>query len=190
MSVTAAQGFRASGVTAGLKPSGRPDVAVVVNDGPQHAAAGVFTTNRVAAAPVRLSRAALADGRAAAVVLNSGGANAATGAAGLEDARRTVEHTAAALSVDPADVVVCSTGLIGERLAMPLLLEGVSAAAGTLSADGGGDAAVAIMTTDTVPKQALATGEGYVIGGMAKGCLLYTSPSPRDRQKSRMPSSA
>ncbi|MEW1965026.1 bifunctional glutamate N-acetyltransferase/amino-acid acetyltransferase ArgJ [Micrococcus sp. NPDC078436] len=169
MSVTAAQGFRASGVTAGLKPSGRSDVAVVVNDGPQHAAAGVFTTNRVAAAPVRLSRAALADGRAAAVVLNSGGANAATGAAGLEDARRTVEHTAAALSVDPADVAVCSTGLIGERLAMPLLLEGVSAAAGSLSADGGGDAAVAIMTTDTVPKQALATGEGYVIGGMAKG---------------------
>ncbi|MGC5049471.1 bifunctional glutamate N-acetyltransferase/amino-acid acetyltransferase ArgJ [Micrococcus porci] len=169
MSVTAAQGFRAAGVTAGLKPSGKPDVAVVVNDGPSHAAAGVFTTNRVAAAPVRWSRQVLTDGRADAVVLNSGGANAATGHAGFQDAHRTAEHAAEALGVSAGDVVVCSTGLIGERLPLDTLLAGVDAAAAGLAEDGGADAALAIMTTDTVPKEAQASGEGWTVGGMAKG---------------------
>ena len=141
MSVTAARGFRAAGVTAGLKPSGAPDVAVVVNDGPSRAAAGVFTANRVAAAPVLWSRQVLTDGRADAVVLNSGGANAATGHAGFQDTHRTAEHTAAALGVSAGDVVVCSTGLIGERLPLDTLLAGVDAGVRALSADGGQDAA-------------------------------------------------
>lgn len=169
MSVTAAQGFRASGVTAGLKPSGKPDVAVVVNEGPRRTAAGVFTANRVAAAPVHWSRGVLADGRVDAVVLNSGGANAATGAPGLEDARRTAEHAAAALGLRADDVAVCSTGLIGERLPMDTLLAGVDEAVAALRPDGGAEAAVAIMTTDTVPKEVLVQGPGCVVGGMAKG---------------------
>lgn len=169
MSVTAAQGFRAAGVTAGLKASGTPDVAVVVNDGPRRAAAAVFTANRVAAAPVLWSRQAVSDGRADAVVLNSGGANAATGAPGFQDAHATAEHAAEALGVSPGDVLVCSTGLIGERLDRERLFAGVAAAAGALSADGGEDAAVAIKTTDTVAKTAQARGEGFTVGGMAKG---------------------
>lgn len=169
MSVTAARGFRAAGVTAGLKPSGAPDVAVVVNDGPSRAAAGVFTANRVAAAPVLWSRQVLTDGRADAVVLNSGGANAATGHAGFQDTHRTAEHTAAALGVSAGDVVVCSTGLIGERLPLNTLLAGVDAGVRALSADGGQDAAVAIKTTDTVTKTAVSAGDGWTVGGMAKG---------------------
>lgn len=168
MSVTAAQGFRAAGVTAGLKASGTPDVAVVVNDGPRRAAAAVFTANRVAAAPVLWSRQAVSDGRADAVVLNSGGANAATGAPGFLDAHATAEHAAEALGVSSGDVLVCSTGLIGERLDRERLFAGVAAAAGALSADGGEDAAVAIKTTDTVAKTAQARGEGFTVGGMAK----------------------
>lgn len=169
MSVTQPSGFRAAGVTAGLKASGRPDLALVVNDGPLHVAAGVFTSNRVVAAPVVWSRGAVADGSATAVVLNSGGANACTGAEGLADSRRTAEHVAGLLGAASTDVLVCSTGLIGERLPMDLLLAGVDTAAGTLAADGGDAAAIAIMTTDTVAKTATAGGDGWSVGGMAKG---------------------
>ena len=169
MSVTAPQGFRAAAATAGLKASGKPDVALVVNDGPPRAAAAVFTSNRVAAAPVHWSRQVVGDGRVDAVVLNSGGANACTGAEGFQNTHATAEKTAALLGISPGDVVVCSTGLIGEQLPMDKLLPGVEAAAAALSADGGADAAEAIMTTDSVSKQALFTGGGYSIGGMAKG---------------------
>lgn len=169
MSVTAAAGFRAAGVTAGLKPSGRPDVALVVADGPEARAAAVFTTNRVEAAPVTWSREVVADGRARVVVLNSGCANACTGPEGFADTRVTAEHAGALLGVDAGDVVVCSTGMIGERLPMDTLLAGVDSAAAALTDDGGGDAAVAIMTTDTCPKEAAITGDGWTVGGMAKG---------------------
>ncbi len=169
MSVTSALGFRSAGVAAGLKSTGKPDVAVVVNDGPDRHAAAVFTANRVAAAPVHWSRQAVSDGRADAVVLNSGGANACTGAPGFQDAHSTAEHAAALLGVSAGDVLVCSTGLIGERLPMDRLLAGVQDAVGTLSVEGGQAAAEAIMTTDTVPKTHSLSGEGYTIGGMAKG---------------------
>jgi glutamate N-acetyltransferase/amino-acid N-acetyltransferase len=174
--VTAPQGFRAAGVTAGLKESGRPDVAVVVNDGPQFAAAGVFTGNRVQAAPVRwtaplLTKYPTGGGELAAVVLNSGGANACTGSAGFADTVATAEHLATALGLAPEQVAVCSTGLIGERLPMPALLAGVDAAVGELASDeaAGAAAATAIMTTDTVPKTVVVKGDGFIVGGMAKG---------------------
>ena len=169
MSVTGPAGFRAAGVTAGLKSSGRPDLALVVNDGPDHHAAAVFTRNRVEAAPVTWSRQVLTDGRADAVVLNSGGANACTGRDGFGDTHASAERVAAALGCSAGDVVVCSTGLIGERLNLPALLAGVDAAAARLTTDGGGAAAEAIMTTDTVPKQATAMRDGWSVGGMAKG---------------------
>ncbi|GAA1248750.1 bifunctional glutamate N-acetyltransferase/amino-acid acetyltransferase ArgJ [Janibacter melonis] len=169
MSTTVPAGFRAAGVTAGLKASGRPDVAVVVNDGPDHHAAVVLTSNRVQAAPVVWTRQVLSDGRVDAVVLNSGGANACTGPEGFADTHRTAEHVAQVLGVSAGDVAVCSTGLIGERLPMDALLGGVDAAAAALSADGGADAAEAIMTTDTVSKTATATRDGWSVGGMAKG---------------------
>jgi glutamate N-acetyltransferase/amino-acid N-acetyltransferase len=169
MSITAPAGFRAAGVTAGLKPSGRPDLAVVVNDGPDHHGAAVFTGNRVEAAPVTWSRQVIADGRVDAVVLNSGGANACTGAAGFADTHRSAEHLATALGVSPGDVVVASTGLIGELLPMDKIITGIDAAVAALSETGGQAAATAIMTTDTVDKQALATGDGWSVGGMAKG---------------------
>jgi glutamate N-acetyltransferase/amino-acid N-acetyltransferase len=169
VSITAPAGFRASGVTAGLKPSGRPDVALVVNDGPDHHAAAVFTGNRVEAAPVTWSRQVLADGRVDAVVLNSGGANACTGAQGFADTHATAEHVADVLAISAGDVAVCSTGLIGELLPMDRLTSGVTAAAAALSADGGPDAAGAIMTTDTVSKQVLVTRDGWTVAGMAKG---------------------
>ena len=169
MSVTAPRGFRAAGVAAGLKTSGAPDLALVVNDGPDHRAAAVFTSNRVEAAPVTWSRQACLDGRVDAVVLNSGGANACTGAQGFADTHATAEGVAAVLGVASHDVAVCSTGLIGELLPMDKVLAGVEAAAGALSADGGEDAAVAIRTTDTVHKQAVAERDGWVVGGMAKG---------------------
>jgi len=169
MSVTAPAGFRAAGVTAGLKPSGRPDLALVVNDGPDHHGAAVFTGNRVEAAPVTWSRQVLADGRVDAVVLNSGGANACTGAAGFADTHRSAEHLAAALGVSPGDVVVASTGLIGELLPMDKITSGIDLAVAALSGTGGQGAATAIMTTDTVDKQAQATGPGWSVGGMAKG---------------------
>ncbi|HEX5332131.1 MAG TPA: bifunctional glutamate N-acetyltransferase/amino-acid acetyltransferase ArgJ [Cellulomonas sp.] len=169
MSVTSPAGFRAAGVTAGLKSSGRPDLALVINDGPLQVAAGVFTSNRVVAAPVVWSRQAVSDGLASAVVLNSGGANACTGPDGFADTHRTAEHVATVLGVSAGDVLVCSTGLIGERLPMGTLLAGVDAAAAGLSATGGPEAAVAIMTTDTVAKTVLVEGAGWSVGGMAKG---------------------
>lgn len=168
MTVTTPGGFRAAGVTAGLKASGRPDLALVVNDGPLDVAAGVFTTNRVTAAPVIWSRSAVADGRARAVVLNSGCANACTGEAGARDTKITAEHVAAAVGVAASDILVCSTGLIGSRLDMPKLLAGVDAAVAGLG-DRGDAAANAILTTDTVAKQVVCDGEGWRIGGMAKG---------------------
>ena len=169
MSITLPAGFRAAGVTAGLKPSGKPDLAVVVNDGPDHHGAAVFTGNRIEAAPVTWSRQVLADGRVDAVVLNSGGANACTGAAGFADTHRSAEHLAAALGVSPGDVAVASTGLIGELLPMEKITAGIDLAVAALSDTGGGEAATAIMTTDTVDKQATATGAGWSVGGMAKG---------------------
>ncbi|MDX6205095.1 MAG: glutamate N-acetyltransferase / amino-acid N-acetyltransferase [Frankiales bacterium] len=169
MSVTAAGGFRAAGVAAGLKTTGLPDVALVVNDGPSYAAAAVFTGNRVQAAPVVWSRQVVTDGRVDAVVLNSGGANACTGAAGFQDTHRSAEEVAGLVGCSAADVAVASTGLIGLRLPMDRLLGGVRQASGLLSADGGGDAALAIMTTDSVPKKSVVHADGYTIGGMAKG---------------------
>ena len=162
-------GFRAAGVTAGLKASGSPDLALVVNDGPDHHAAAVFTTNRVEAAPVTWSRQVVADRRADAVVLNSGGANACTGAQGFLDTHRTAEHVAEVLGISAGDVVVCSTGLIGELLPMDKVTAGVDAAAAALSPSGHEDAAVAIKTTDTVHKVAAHTGKGWSVSGMAKG---------------------
>ena len=162
-------GFRAAGVTAGLKASGSPDLALVVNDGPDHHAAAVFTTNRVEAAPVTWSRQVVADRRVDAVVLNSGGANACTGAQGFLDTHRTAEHVADVLGISAGDVVVCSTGLIGELLPMGKVTAGVDAAAAALSPSGHEDAAVAIKTTDTVHKVAAHTGEGWSVSGMAKG---------------------
>ncbi|MPV51169.1 bifunctional glutamate N-acetyltransferase/amino-acid acetyltransferase ArgJ [Pseudactinotalea sp. HY158] len=172
MSITAPRGFRATGVTAGLKPSGKSDLALVVNDGPDSVAAGVFTTNRVVGAPVTWSRARLAESGGTsirAVVLNSGGANVCTGPRGDADVVATAERVGAALGMPAAGVLVCSTGLIGEHLPMAVLLPGVDAAAAALAPDGGADAAEAILTTDTVAKEAVATGSGYSVGGMAKG---------------------
>ncbi len=174
MSVTAARGFRASGVAAGLKASGAPDVAIVVNDGPLQVAAGVFTGNRFKAAPVVWSQQVLRARTLRGVVLNSGGANACTGAGGFQDTHRTAELAAsllcsAGLETGAGEIAVCSTGLIGERLPMDRLEAGVEHAFGRLSDDGGGDAATAIMTTDTVPKLAAYDSGVYRIGGMAKG---------------------
>jgi glutamate N-acetyltransferase/amino-acid N-acetyltransferase len=169
MSVTSAKGFRAAGIAAGIKASGNPDLALVVNDGPLAAAAGVFTSNRVKAAPVLWSEQVLKGGAVKAVVLNSGGANACTGSAGFQDTHKTAEEAAAALDTSAGEIAVCSTGLIGVRLPMDALLPGLKTAAGELAADGGPAAATAIMTTDTVAKTAEARGTGYVVGGMAKG---------------------
>lgn len=206
MSVTAPRGFRAAGIAAGLKSGGARDVALVVNDGPDAAAAGVFTANRVKAAPVLWSQQVLRSGLVRAVLLNSGGANACTGSPGFQDTHATAEHAAAALSaaaagsppagaglsvgaqetpdgttgggtgsgaglpaVGAGEVAVCSTGLIGERLPMDLLLPGVEAAVAGLAVDGGRAAAEAIMTTDTRSKTTVVAGTGWTVGGMAKG---------------------
>lgn len=175
MSVTEPQGFRAAGVAAGLKSTGARDVALVINDGPLHHAAAVFTSNRVAAAPVHWSRQVVSDGRVDAVVLNSGGANACTGPQGFQNTHKTAEFTAEALGISATDVFVCSTGLIGEQLPMEELLAGVRETVDHLSDGGGAAAAEAIMTTDSVAKTASypsspdEPSEGYTIGGMAKG---------------------
>jgi glutamate N-acetyltransferase/amino-acid N-acetyltransferase len=169
VSVTAPHGFRAAGVSAGLKSTGLLDVALVVNDGPQPVGAGVFTSNRVKAAPVVWTQQVVRDGRVDAVVLNSGGANACTGPAGFQDTHATAEWAAMALGVSAGDVAVCSTGLIGERLPVDSLLAGVDAAVPLLAVSGADDAARAIMTTDSVPKQSVAVGDGFLVGGMAKG---------------------
>jgi len=173
MSVTVPLGFRAAGATAGLKASGDPDVAVVLNDGPSHAAAAVFTSNRVKAAPVRWTEQVASGGQVRAVVLNSGGANACTGPGGDADARLTAQRLADAISWSAAEIAVCSTGLIGERLAMELLLPAVDKAAAAADSGGGGTAAAdAIRTTDTTAKEACLRGPSYAIGGMAKGAAM------------------
>jgi glutamate N-acetyltransferase/amino-acid N-acetyltransferase len=167
--ITTPDGFRAAGVAAGIKLSGGRDVALVVNDGPSDAVAAVFTSNRVQAAPVVWSRQVVADGRARAIVLNAGGANACTGPDGFGDTHASAEHVAGRLGIGAGEVVVCSTGLIGERLPMPKLLAGVDSAVAALSTEGGEYAADAIRTTDTVVKQTLVMAEGWAVGGMAKG---------------------
>ena len=172
MSVTAPLGFRAAGVTAGLKASGDRDVAVVINDGPSRAAAAVFTSNRVHAAPVKWSRQVVSGGRVRAVVLNSGGANACTGPLGFQDTHATAERLAAALDDSAGEIAVCSTGLIGERLPMDKLLPAVDAAVAEADRSGGVHAADAIRTTDTVVKIAFRRPDGYAIGGMAKGAAM------------------
>ncbi|MFJ5955833.1 bifunctional glutamate N-acetyltransferase/amino-acid acetyltransferase ArgJ [Paenarthrobacter sp. NPDC092416] len=174
MTITAPKGFRAAGVKAGIKASGNPDLALVVNDGPLKSAAAVFTSNRVAAAPVHWSRQVVSDGRVDAVVLNSGGANACTGPQGFQNTHATAEKVAEVLGVSASDVVVCSTGLIGEQLPMDKILPGVEAAFRELSEDGGSAAATAIMTTDSVSKEAVFTGtdaqgKQFTVGGIAKG---------------------
>jgi glutamate N-acetyltransferase / amino-acid N-acetyltransferase len=172
VSVTAPAGFRAAGVAAGLKESGHPDLAVVINDGPSDAAAGVFTANRVQAAPVLWTQQVIRGGRVRAAVLNSGGANACTGPAGFADTHHTAERLAKVLSASAGEIAVCSTGLIGERLPMGRLLPGVDTAAAAATADGGPAAADAIRTTDTVTKMCRVPGDGYTIGGMAKGAAM------------------
>jgi glutamate N-acetyltransferase / amino-acid N-acetyltransferase len=174
VTVTSAQGFRAAGVRAGIKKSGSPDLALVINDGPRDVVAAVFTSNRFKAAPVLWSQQVVADGQARVVVLNSGGANACTGPEGFADTHRTAEHVAQVVQargsdIGAGDVAVCSTGLIGERLPMEKLLAGVDTAVAALSDNGGADAAVAIMTTDSVSKTSAVTANGFVVGGMAKG---------------------
>ena len=170
MSVTAAQGFSAAGIAAGIKESGNPDLALVVNNGPRRAAAGVFTSNRVKAAPVLWSEQVLRGGEVTAVVLNSGGANACTGPQGFQDTHATAEKAAEVLDGHSAgEIAVASTGLIGVLLPMDKLLPGIEQAATALSEHGGEKAAIAIKTTDTVHKTAVAGGDGWTVGGMAKG---------------------
>ncbi|WP_106507212.1 bifunctional glutamate N-acetyltransferase/amino-acid acetyltransferase ArgJ [Brachybacterium timonense] len=172
MSITQPRGFRAAGVAAGIKAAGAHDLALVVNDGPSQSAAGVFTANRVKAAPVTWSSHAVADGRAHAVVLNSGGANACTGPEGYTDTIATAEHAAGLLGCAADQILVCSTGLIGERLPMPTLLAGIETAHTTLAAGpfADSDASRAIMTTDSVPKTAaIQLPSGVRVGGIAKG---------------------
>ena len=177
MGVTHPRGFSAHGLTAGLKPSGKPDLALVLNHGPHKAAAGVFTSNRVCAAPVQWSRQVLVDGALQAVILNSGGANACTGPEGFADTHATAEQVATALQtaghdVGPIDVGVCSTGLIGVRLPMDKISAAIPDLVRGLSTDGGALAAEAIMTTDTVAKQSVAIRDGWSVGGMAKGAAM------------------
>ncbi|MFE0381426.1 bifunctional glutamate N-acetyltransferase/amino-acid acetyltransferase ArgJ [Streptomyces inhibens] len=176
MSVTAAKGFTAAGIAAGIKAplangsGGNPDLALVVNNGPRLAAAGVFTSNRVKAAPVVWSEQVLKGGRVSAVILNSGGANACTGPLGFQDTHATAEKVAEVLDGHSAgEVAVASTGLIGLRLPMDKLLPGVEQAAAELSEHGGEKAAIAIKTTDSVHKTAVVTQDGWTVGGMAKG---------------------
>ncbi|MGH3919169.1 MAG: bifunctional glutamate N-acetyltransferase/amino-acid acetyltransferase ArgJ [Pseudonocardiaceae bacterium] len=171
MSVTAADGFRAAGVAAGIKASGALDLALVVNEGPSRMAAGVFTRNQVKAAPVLWSAQVLTGRRLRAVVLNSGGANACTGPGGFQDTHATAERVARLLDCGAVEVAVCSTGLIGERLPLDAVLSGIDTAAATLAAtpEAGLAAATAVLTTDTVPKQAAVTGAGWTVGGVAKG---------------------
>ena len=169
MSITTASGFVACGLAAGLKTRGRKDLALVVNTGPDNAAAGVFTTNRVKAAPVLWSEQVLSDGQLRAVILNSGGANACTGPDGFADSHQTAELVAEALGYGAVDIAVCSTGLIGVRLPMERLTPAINELVPLLSRDGGQAASEAIMTTDSVPKQTSYADEGWSIGGIAKG---------------------
>jgi glutamate N-acetyltransferase/amino-acid N-acetyltransferase len=168
MSVTAAKGFTAAGVHCGIRRSGRRDLALVRSLAPA-TGAGMFTANRVQAAPVVVSREHLELGEPQAIVINSGVANAATGSDGVVAARSTAVQAAALLGLGPEQVLVLSTGVIGTRLPLDKVLDGVGEAALRLSACGGATAAEAIMTTDTRPKETLSRGDGFVVGGMAKG---------------------
>jgi glutamate N-acetyltransferase/amino-acid N-acetyltransferase len=169
VSVTHPAGFEAAGIAAGIKASGASDLALVVNRGPRQDAAVVFTSNRAQANPIIWSRQVAADGQVAAIVLNSGGANCFTGAEGFQTTHATAEAAAGALGVSAGDVLVCSTGLIGDQLPREKLVAGVAAAASALDGDGGADAAAAIMTTDTHPKTVVVERAGWRVGGMAKG---------------------
>jgi len=169
MSVTHPRGFRAAGVAAGLKASGGKDVALVVNDGPAYGSASVFTANRCQANPVLWSKEVVKDGVVRAVVLNSGGANCYTGPDGFLTTHAAAERVAGHLGIGAVDVVVCSTGLIGLANDRDQVLAGIDAAYGALSTACGDDAARAIMTTDSVPKQVVVDGPGWSVGGMAKG---------------------
>jgi glutamate N-acetyltransferase/amino-acid N-acetyltransferase len=169
VTVTAPKGFDASGIAAGLKSSGGSDLALVVNRGPLHNAAAVFTSNRAKANPIIWSQQVIVDGTVSAIVLNSGGANCFTGAEGFQTTHATAEAVGEALGVSAGDVLVCSTGLIGDQLDRGKVIAGVASAASALSADGGPDAAAAIMTTDSVPKTTALERDGWSIGGMAKG---------------------
>ncbi|MBV0895190.1 bifunctional glutamate N-acetyltransferase/amino-acid acetyltransferase ArgJ [Microbacterium sp. NC79] len=171
MSVTAAQGFEAAGVAVGLKSTGNRDVAVVVNRGPLKVGAAVFTSNRAQANPIIWSKQVLQDGVVEAIVLNSGGANCFTGSFGFQTTHQTAEKAAELLGVSTGDVVVCSTGLIGfgDEDFRAKVLTGVEQGIAGLSVDGGENASLAIMTTDSKAKTAVAHGDGWTIGGMAKG---------------------
>ncbi|WP_368208052.1 bifunctional glutamate N-acetyltransferase/amino-acid acetyltransferase ArgJ [Bifidobacterium pseudocatenulatum] len=173
MSVTFAQGFSAAGVEAGISSiKGKKDLALVVNDGPLDAAAGVFTANRFCAAPVQWTRKIVADGHVKAVILNSGGANACTGQPGYEQSKATAQKVAALVGAKDSDIAVCSTGLIGELLPLDHVLSGADKAFAALAdtAQAGADASHAIMTTDTKPKTVELEGSnGFHVGGMVKG---------------------
>ncbi|WP_342000410.1 bifunctional glutamate N-acetyltransferase/amino-acid acetyltransferase ArgJ [Microbacterium sp. LWH7-1.2] len=171
MSVTAPQGFEAAGVAVGLKSTGKPDVAVVVNRGPLKVGAAVFTSNRAKANPILWSQEVVRDGVVEAVVLNSGGANCFTGSFGFQTTHQTAEKAAELLAVSAGDVLVCSTGLIGtgDEAFRAKVLAGTEQGIAELSADGGEAASLAIMTTDSKPKRSVVTGDGWSIGGMAKG---------------------
>jgi len=168
VSVTYPRGFRASGVVAGLKPSGKRDFALLIGD-PGTTAAGLFTTNAFAAAPVVLSRERLGGGAARAVLVNSGQANAATGPRGAADAESISASAATAAGIGPHELLACSTGVIGEPLHFDEMLDALPSVVAELSTDGGEAFAQAIMTTDTVEKQATADAEGFSVGGCAKG---------------------
>ncbi|MDC0911738.1 bifunctional glutamate N-acetyltransferase/amino-acid acetyltransferase ArgJ [Aquiluna sp.] len=169
MSVSFPAGFRAAGVASGLKASGNKDLALVVNDGPKHAAAAVFTSNRCKANPILWSQEVIKSGLARAIILNSGGANCYTGPQGFQTTHATAEKVGELLGTGAAEILVCSTGLIGEQLDRDKLLSGAQEAFSNLDSGGGASAAEAIMTTDTVPKLATRQGSGYRLGGMAKG---------------------
>ena len=169
MSVTAAKGFLASGVSAGLKSSGKKDVALIVNQGPNFDASAVFTSNKVKAAPVIWTQEIIKNKKLKAAVLNSGGANACTGTDGFADTHKTAEYVAELLSIGAIEVGVCSTGLIGNRLDMPRLIKGIEQAHQHLKNDGGDDAAEAIITTDSHKKTAKLETQGWNIGAIIKG---------------------
>ncbi len=171
MTVTHPKGFTAAGVSAGLKTNGNGDVAIVVNEGPLKVGAAVFTSNRAKANPILWSEQAVKDGKVEAIVLNSGGANCFTGSFGFQTSHQTAERAAEELGVSAGDVLICSTGLIGigDQTFRDKVLAGTKAAVAARDADGGLDAAKAIMTTDSVPKVAVYQGEGWSIGGIAKG---------------------
>ena len=171
MSIVGPSGFRAAGIAAGIKDGGRLDLALVVNDGPGRAAAGMFTTNQVKAAPVLWSQQVLTGGALRGVVLNSGGANACTGPEGFQTTHATAEKAAEVLASGAVDIAVCSTGIIGEQLPRAALLMGIEKAAAELAAteEAGTAAATAVLTTDTHPKQAHVTARGWSVGGFAKG---------------------